>query len=433
MKKLSMLAAGVAVLTMCACTEANEFTPSTNGNTKKITEIKVASNASALGTRTEFDTSTEKFGIVTWESGNDELHFFQNGNSGVHKTFVCGNADDEGPSAEYNWHYFNAKSNSDALDVDKSYYAYYFPYYEYTEEGTGKTISIKTDACNLQPVSCSKFYLDNTRETGNREMLKKFMHDYDLLQSTNVGDGSFGFVTATDPMDYIYMDHPFALITVNLECGSFNKDDDKQGMGDFTSYPSLPTFYQAEIQGLYDAEETSKCKNLFANSYQISSNGELIFTYNDYKKTSIPQIASVYNSIYYYLIPKNFSSPFTASEGTEFRNKLSFHFLVHQNEDPEMPKINLLNIFIDAESTHGSYHMDSDDKSISIHLTNGIYFEPGKSYEFDLHLDYGHGVTKTQPDNIYHNSYWADSKSIFLFKYPSIMEGKVESVEYGTR
>ena len=54
MKKLSMLAASVAVLSICACTEANEFTPSTNNGTKKITEIKVSANPSALGSRTDF-------------------------------------------------------------------------------------------------------------------------------------------------------------------------------------------------------------------------------------------------------------------------------------------------------------------------------------------------------------------------------------------
>lgn len=440
MKKLSVVAAGVAVLSLCACTEANEFVPSTNGNTKLITEIKVSSNASALGSRTVFDPGynesgepTGSFGVVKWEPGDDELHFFQKGNSGVHKTFVCASDDtDDSLPTDYDWNYFNAKNkNSDGLAVDKSYYAYYFPYYEYT--GTdGETHILKDDALSLSPVKYTNLYLDNTL-TAPGAMLKAFMHNYDVLASTTGENGSFGFVKATDPMGYIYMDHPFALITVNLEC--VDDETTNYGMGHFTSYAGLPSFYQAEIKGLHFDDAESKRKNSFANSFQIDSDGSLKFNYADYNSENPTTISTMYNSTKYYYLVSDKSGvtldKIYALEG-EIRNKLSFYFLVRQSDDGDM---NRLVFYFDTESDHDETTKDSKDKYVEINLNNSYTFEPGKSYTFDFEVDYTTNVesanTGTKPYSM--QNYWEDSEAalIKLVKCPSGMS--VNNCKYGTR
>lgn len=438
MKKLSVVAAGVAVLSLCACTEANEFVPSTNGNTKLITEIKVSSNASALGSRTVFDPGynesgepTGSFGVVKWEQGDDELHFFQNLNSGVHKTFVCG-TDATGPSTDYDWNYFNAKNkNSDGLAVDKSYYAYYFPNYEYTDKNKVKHI-LKEEALSLSPVKYTNLYLDNTL-TAPGAMLKAFMHNYDVLASTTGENGPFGFVTATDPMGYIYMDHPFALITVNLEC--IDNEATNYGMGRFTSYAGLPSFYQAEIKGLHFEDAQSKCKNSFANSFQIAADGSLQFNYDEYDSENQTIISSVYNStVYYYLVSDK--SGITLSdihdEEGELRNKLSFYFLVRQSDDGDM---NRLVFYFDTESDHDETTKDSKDKYVEIELKNSYTFEPGKSYTFDFEVDYTTNVASANEGEIPYNmyNYWEGNKAalIKLVKCPKGMV--VDKCEYGTR
>lgn len=440
MKKLSVVAAGVAVLSLCACTEANEFVPSTNGNTKLITEIKVSSNASALGSRTVFDPGynesgepTGSFGVVTWEQGDDELHFFQEDNSGVHKTFVCG-TDATGPSTDYDWNSFEAKNkNSDGLAVKESYYAYYFPYYKYFDNDDVLHV-LKDDAVTLKTVDCTNFYLDN-RIGANGGMLKEFMHNYDVLQSTNGQDGTFGFVTATNPMGYIYMDHSFALITVNLEC---DQEASNYGMGNFSGYASLPSFYQAEIKGLHFEDSQSKCANSFANSYQIDSDGSLKFNYADYNSESQTTISSIYNSdVYYYLADSKSGvtiADINYNDG-EVKNKLSFYFLVRQRSDSEM---NRIVFYIDNEANHDPNHKNSKDKSIIINLKSAYTFEPGKSYTFDFKVDYTKGIEELvsyqeRQTNNYNIAYWEDNKAevLKLAKYPTNMD--IAKVEYGTR
>ena len=429
-----MLAAGVAVLSMCACTEANEFTPSTNNSTKKITEIKVASNASALGTRTEFDTSDNNFGVVTWEKGVDELYFFKDGQNSKYQIFTCGDDDNSGKDSNYDWNYFSAKG--EGLDVDGDYYAYYFPNYS-TVTTSGTTINYKNNLITQKSVDCSTFYIDNTI-TEDGGMLKDFMHNYDLLASTACSNGSFDYVHVTDPMGDIYMDHPFALVTVDLLCREV-KGGSKDGMGNFKSYEGLPSYYQAELQGLYDVDSKSQCENLLANSYTIGSDGKLTFVYNPYVDGAVPKIVSIYDTEKYYYLINGYGTTYNKSlfpESQDYREKLSFYFLVHQNENSEKT-INKLKIFIDTEADYDEGHKNSDDKSIEIFLDENktFNFEPGKCYGFVLYVDYGYGYGDNTADEDYSaNSHWTEQDNqgqVQLHSYPTGM--KIKEVKYGVR
>lgn len=413
MKKLSMLAAGVAVLTMCACTEANEFTPSTNGNTKKITEIKVASNPSALGTRTEFDTSDNNFGVVTWEKGVDELYFFKDGTNSNPQIFTCGNKDDN--DVTYDWNFFTANKGS-WLHVDDSYYAYYFP-----AEGPTKYSEVK-DISELEAFH----YLAVEDDGSEDDVLKQFMHDYDLLLSSNasypVSSSDYTLNDNSDPvlvkaqeeMDPIYMNHAFALITLDVEC---------VGVGQYTNYDEMPSYYAAELVALAD----NGSKSCFATGYKINTDGSLEFVYSVPTDLSKPYICTNFDSDknYYYLT----DGKRAIARGGIQSKKLSFYFLV-RNDVP----VDKLYILLDTENEVEKRHTEhSFDKSLCLEMSKPFSFVSGNCYQFGLNVDYGIGVEDQNcPFNA--TTHWKNIKGagqVTLATYPDGMS--LLSVEDGIR
>lgn len=399
-----MLAAGVAVLSMCACTEANEFTPSTNNSTKKITEIKVSSNPSALGTRTVFHTGDDgyAYGAVTWEK-DDQLYFFKENTNTNPQIFTC-DAAATGPYNNYDWCFF--KTSGAGLEVGKNYYAYYFPEKVKENQNFGKYGT---------NITCSAFYLDHylSELYGGSEakVLKKFMSDYDLLMSSayrSEEDESMTspvFVQAQDPMEnYIYMDHAFALITVDVECA---------GMGHYKDYTQLPSIYQAELVGLTNDDKT----NCFANRFKIDSNGQLTFSKDEPKTGSLPYIHCNFDNEEMYCV----TDGSVDLENKKERQKISFYFLV-RNEIP----VEKLLIYLDTENDVSPTHENSVDKFLTITLSKGFSFIPGKCYKFGLKVDYGAGVDETtqKESSFDSDSHWKEiigQKQIILASYPSGM------------
>lgn len=390
-----MLAAGVAVLSMCACTEANEFTPSTNNSTKKITEIKVSSNAPALATRTEFHTGDDDYGVVTWET-NDKLYFFEQGTKN-YQVFENGGDDPydytTDPEKFYDWNYFYA--DGAGLDVGKNYYAYYFP----AEAKIGES-SVDIDPTTEEHIktyfktNCREFSMDRKQGTEDA-ILKHFMRNYDLLMSNTSSISPKGitpnYVTAKDPMDAIYMEHAFALVTFDLTCTEY---------GNYTNYYELPTFYQIDLEAL-DGEG----RGCFATEYEINENGILTFT-----KNSTEHISTSFDRNEYYTFNKK-------------GDVLSFYFLVHP-----LSAVSKLIIHVDTEAMKESGVSESNrsvDKTVELTFDSAVEFLPGSCYHFGLNVDFGKwGVDKDEKKYAYnHDSYWTNqSNRISLASWPTGMQ-----------
>lgn len=388
MKKLSILAAGVAVLSMCACTEANEFTPSTNNSTKKITEIKVSANPSTLGTRTAFDISDPEYVIVTWEK-DDELYFFKDNSNP--QTFICGEDDNSGPNPDYDWNYFTAKKGA-GLDVDSKYYVYYFPALiknKYTDSRYNYKYSDK--------VSISELILANNykyNDGGSEDKVwKTFMSDYDLLMT----DAS---VTAKDPMEeYIYMEHAFAYITVDLLCTNY---------GDFSDMKEEPKYYETD---LWVGDDQNNA--LFDTHYRIGPTGEIEFTSDG---TWISSLFS--NDEEYWDLD---------SQG---RDKLKFYFILHPKDAVSKLSFKICTV-LEQEGEHQTTYSSSVDKTLVLTFGKKFKFEAGKCYHFGLNVDY-------DPNNEYKNKpylvdYWKlNNNYITLRSFPDVEGLSISNVQSET-
>lgn len=382
MKKLSILAAGVAVLSMCACTEANEFTPSTNNSTKKITEIKVSANPSALGSRTEFDTSNDKYGVVTWEDGKDQLYFFKPGDRSNYQIFTCGKNDTQDDN--YDWNYFNtsgAGGHETGLNVGDNYYAYYFP---------GKYID--KDVLTKYYANCLNFTVyRNHGTTDENKILKEFMQNYDLLMSDDV-------ILAEDPMPAIKMEHAFALVAVQLRC---------EKMGSYTNFDQLPTFYQTELVA---SDENGH--NAFETTFTIDDvSGQLTWSTVDGQA-----ISSGLDTHKYY--------------GVNEDQTLSFYFLVRQKNPTKT-----LRIDIDTEAYTNSEEMGNVDKFVEIEFKDEVKFLPGNIYHFGLKIDYTN-YEKNTPRGFDYETDWQLYPGQIKLDYTPDAEGfnkvvKVENTEVG--
>lgn len=406
MKKLSILAAGVAVLSMCACTEANEFTPSTNGSTKKITEIKVSSNPSALGTRTVFDTSEQNFGAVKWEENGDELYFFKSGTNANPQVFLCGAAADKNDDT-YDWHYFEAEGSG--LDIDENYTAYYFPP-KATKKGDFST-SYETMIVN--------HHLMYTSGGSEKSVLSDFMSNYDLLMSSTpryVADENPtpAIVLAQEEMESIYMDHAFALVTLNIECIDNGK---------YSDYYEMPYFSAAELSAKTGTDDNSPYS--IKIDYSINSNGVLEFSQENF-------VTSLYDNLenLYYLTKTNVTGLPDESKKQKQSNKLSFYFLIHPTEPVKM-----LTFYIDTHARKSDDPLFTEyiDKSVVITYENPVNFIPGKCYNFDLNVNYNNG-DKTTPFSCL-NDWKKNDNAVTLVSCPDQAQNDmyIESVEYGYR
>lgn len=417
MKKLSILAAGVAVLSICACTEANEFTPSTNNGTKKITEIKVSANPSALGSRTDFTieydnygTPTANYGKVKWVS-TDQLYFFKEGTNSNPQIFNCGDDDkkqySEEPQSQYDWNYFKVDENSKGLDVGEYYYAYFFP-----------------KALNQEKKSCETFIVNNSLRfapggyANANSVLHTFMSDYDLLMSSgsrttaNMGKVPTPVsVLAQKDMEAIYMDHAFALVAVDLKCN---------GMGNFSDYLEMPYYSSAHLHAYSDNDRLTYC---FAKKYEIDSKGVLTFSEPNY-------IASNYDDDYYYfLTPSDFKAGFAQSESDKKDHKkvpnYSFYFLVH----PTASVRNLaIKVITHSRLSDKPSHIEEITKSVYLTFPEPVNFVPGNCYHFGLNVNYDPDE-EFKDNNFSYLTHWKNNnKTITLASYPTGM--KPSTIEY---
>lgn len=413
MKKLSMLAAGVAVLSMCACTEANEFTPSTNNSTKKITEIKVSSNPSALGTRTAFDTSKDNFGAVKWEEG-DKLYFFKNGTNTNPQIFACDAEDNvtysTEPQNQYDWNSFTAEGTG--LEVDGNYYAYYIPHL--TENFSDYKFSYQDFVVNHHLDFGNSVSLDAPAD----KPLSEFMKHYDFLvssESRNLNNAPKAiFVVAKENMDPIFMDHAFALVTVDLKL----KD-----IGSYTNYYQIPCYSEAELRA--ENVENNTSTSCLQNNFEINGNGALVFNDTEFIKSAFDPY------YYYYLIPDSKAKDLpevTNLEGNvPIKNKasetMSFYFLVHQNPEKQ---VNKLAFKIKSKSYINNFGM-SVDKNVEITFSEGVNFISGNCYHFGLSVNYA--VDGGTGDYNFQNHWQNKVGQITLSSVPDAMKKSIKEVK----
>lgn len=414
MKKLSMLAAGVAVLSLCACTEANEFTPSTNNSTKKITEIKVSANPSALGSRTDFTIEydnygapTANYGKVKWVS-TDQLYFFKEGTNSNPQIFNCG-ADDktqysEEPQSQYDWNYFKVDEKSKGLDVGENYYAYFFP-----------------DKLKQETESCETFIVNNHLRfaaggyTNANSVLHTFMSDYDLLMSSDPRatadmktEPTPVPVLAQKDMEAIYMDHAFALVAVDLKCN---------GMGNYSDYHEMPYYSSAHLHAYSDDAMEKYC---FAKKYVIDSDGVLTFSNPNY-------IASNFDfRSYYYLtfegFDKEFTKPLDVEEVHRKVPNYSFYFLVHPTASVKKLAIK---VYTHSRTLAEPYHAEDITKSVYLTFPESVNFVPGNCYHFGLNVNYDPDKEFEGKDFNYLTHWKSNHKTITLASYPTGMKPSV--------
>lgn len=405
-----MLAAGVAVLSICACTEANEFTPSTNNGTKKITEIKVSANPSALGSRTDFTIEydnygapTANYGKVKWVS-TDQLYFFKKGTNSNPQIFNCGDDDktqySEEPQSQYDWNYFKVDEKSKGLDVDENYYAYFFP--ERLKQGTK---------------SCEAFVVNNHLRfalggTAN-SVLHTFMSDYDLLMSSDPRatadmktEPTPVSVLAQKDMEAIYMDHAFALVAVDLKCN---------GMGNYSDYHEMPYYSSAHLHAYSDDDMKEYC---FAKNYEIDAKGVLTFSNPNYIASNFDDQGN-----YYYLTSTGFDKEFTHAGFNEYEHQkvpnYSFYFLVHPTNS-----VKKLAIKVNTESRTESDPNNPEKITKSVYLTfsKSVDFVPGNCYHFGLNVNYDPDEEFKDDDFSYLTHWKNNNKTITLAYYPTGMK-----------
>lgn len=231
MKKILLTFTSIALVAgaVNSCTFGSDLEP-VSGK-KYITEFNVgqSSKSSDAETKTLFDIET---GQVFWESGTDKLIFVKKDPTGAYayskdlsgycKGFVCTESSEDF-KYKFNKYWNIGKFKlldppyKDGLEVGEEYFAYYYPAYSYNPSDAGK-IPVSPD----NAIKINKFYQNGQDE----ESFINFMRDNDLLQ---LADGEA--ITISDPMQDIYMDHIFAIITVHLHWNG--APDDWNGQADF--------------------------------------------------------------------------------------------------------------------------------------------------------------------------------------------------------
>lgn len=211
LNRFSMFAIGAAVLTLSACTEADQFDTYTKDGKKYITTINVSNVTPELGTRTYFDTSNGNYGKVYWENGtnhdnensiSDELYFYEVGTPTPASVFACSN--------DGNWHdgydfaAFSVKGHSNGLEVGHKYYAYYFPgYLQYLPNG--------------QSMPLNDWHWEGDEDVH----LRSFLRTYDFLKLEDRDGQDGGVLPIEGVQNTIYMNHFFSLIVIDLKQDNF--------------------------------------------------------------------------------------------------------------------------------------------------------------------------------------------------------------------
>lgn len=246
LNRFSMFAIGAAVLTLSACTEADQFDTYTKDGKKYITTINVSNVTPELGTRTYFDTSDGNYGKVYWENGAefpyptpDELYFYEVNNSTCSNVFIC-----ETPAESFQDPYgrasFKTKWQDNGLAVPNNYYAYYFPGY------TNHYYN------NVMPLDQWEWQGDDD------DALRAFLRSYDFLKPEE-SHHSGGYINITGSNSTIYMDHFFSLIIIDLNYDS-----------DYKQYPLKPTGDEPYFNRV---TISTKNENAFGNKLMVNANG----------------------------------------------------------------------------------------------------------------------------------------------------------------
>lgn len=287
MKKILLAFISIAMVAgaVNSCAFGSDLEP-VNGK-KFITEFNAGQSSANFDaeTKTLFDIESGK---VTWEPGVDKLIFVKKdptGNyaysqdfSGYCKGFECTEKKNFKTAFGKEWNIgkfeLMAPTYKDGLEVGKEYFAYYYPAYSYNPANAGK-IPINPD----NAIKINKF----NQEGQDEESFINFMRAHDLLQLRG-GEA----ITISDPMQDIYMDHIFSIITVHLRWKgapeSFNNHADfpfdcvKVGSND--ENPFITAFY---LDGYGKWAKTDNPQNYVETYRSVEKEGDAlnISTTND--------------------------------------------------------------------------------------------------------------------------------------------------------
>lgn len=378
MKKILLAFTSIALIAAAvnSCTFGSDLEP-VSGK-KYITEFNVgqSSKSSDAETKTLFDIET---GNVTWEPGTDRLIFVKKdptGNyayaqdfSGYCKGFEC--TEKKGFNTAFGkvWNIgkfeLMAPTYTDGLEVGKDYFAYYYPAYSYNPSDAGK-IPVSPD----NAIKINKFYQNGQDE----ESFINFMRDNDLLQ---LKDGEA--ITISDPMQDIYMDHIFAIITVHLRWNGAPEDWNGQADFPFTC-----------------VKVGSNDPNPFITAFYLDGYGKWAKTDSDQNYVETYRSASDEGN--------------SLCLGSE-NNVITYFFLVKGNQP-----VNNFWVNVYGENYPTSYS-ELYPRTILFTLKDNkkITFESGKLYTIDLNAEFGDMQANTADEwqnkgklSVYDESKWTN-------------------------
>lgn len=296
LNKLSMFAIGAAVLTLSACTVADEFESYNKDGKKYITKFKIMSDASSQGTRTYFDvddeesSNQENLAKVYWEDGTtlrkyysnnqDEIYFIhkdENGNyayaqegHGVGlQTFKCTEVGEWKPETPekgngYGWGEFTANAGNQGLELGETYYAYYYPKYKTDQKlPIGRENRVPNINIVEQSGQDASDFIDFMRQNDILELDHRW-HSNNEIKMTDSDAAQNGI-----QIEDIHMDHVFALVEVEL-----HYKESKTYVGSMR--PDLQFSFPSVELGTDEKDELNEDVRPFISSFYLDEYGKWV-------------------------------------------------------------------------------------------------------------------------------------------------------------
>lgn len=455
---LFFLPFAVVLLTLSACTVADEFDVFHRDGKTYITSLRVHTgvpDAEELGTRTFFDTRDDYYGTVYWEDGKtifegkdsvegtfgpDHLYFFNyNLDNYQYVNSISDYFCAEQYSGEHSfypedrtkhqWATFKLQKRTPALQVYKNegdpvYFGYYCPALETTKPG----VSVKYEM--------SMF--DQTGQ-GNA-VLRSFLRRYDVLrlevpQPAVEGEDGLGKITYSDHSfqwkdtvnQDIYFNHIFSLVEVDIAsnekaCTKWIQSSDTVDDDDHQSSPRRAD--KVSKNGMNAGDESSTFNRLadeiepyggnlsylpLGNVELVGDDGAFLSTYS-FNGRGKWICASTSNKVRCTRIDPNKNA---VSLLFNTNDTVKYYFLVYSSAPTSFLQVGVQTPryepgFIVSEAA-------PFNRSIKFTMENGFQFEPGKYYKLILDLGLPNKVS-TAVDKSNNEVYDENGIRLFLDK-----------------
>lgn len=453
---LFFLPFAVVLLTLSACTVADEFDVFHRDGKTYLTSLKVHTgvpDGEELGTRTFFDTRDGYYGIVYWEDGKtpfwpedgegtfgpDHLYFF-NYDLGNYQyvdsisDYFCAEQysgdhhyDPNDPS-KFQWATFKLQKGTPALQVTTKdtapcYYGYYCPAVK--NRRPGKTVTYDME-------------LHDQNGQGNA-VLRSYLRSSDVLwlevpQPSDEAEGEIGPITFRDhsfewkdtTTQDIYFNHIFSLVEVDIKrndnvCTEWPHQG--TGGGGHVHSVSLRSANKGSQNGTNTGEDSFHFNRLTDDqylgnlSYLPMGNVDLVgnegdsflktYAFTDYGEWYCATQHSTVRCTRTDPDKKNTSLLCSGHEN----NTVEYYFLVYSNKAISKLTVKILSPRYDADGSVSQ--LSPFERTIEFPLEDGFKFIPGKYYKLALDLGLPDKVS-TAFDDKNEAIYDEDGKRCFL-------------------